>query len=131
MDEAMRAALLRVALVAIGAVMLLLYPLMMVWPSGWRWQPYQAEYELMLAGVYATLGVFLILAARRPAHYLGLIWFAVWSSAVHGGIMLAQALADPAEGGHLLGDVPALFFAAVVLAWLAPRRTTITLETGD
>lgn len=39
--------------------------------------------------------------------------------------MAAQAFVDPAERGHLLGDVPALLLIAIVLGSLAPRRTTV------
>jgi hypothetical protein len=113
---------LQVALVATGLAGLLLYPLMRLWPSGWAWSPGQSEYELMMVGIYATLGVFLLLAARNPEAHTSLIWFTVWSSVVHGGIMAVQALADPTEHGHLVGDVPALFIAAAALAALAPRR---------
>ena len=112
---------LRAALVAFGLVFLLVHPLMHLWPSGWEWQPPQAEYEQMIAGIYATLGVFLLWASRRPEAHLSLIWFTVWSSVVHGGIMAVQALVDPAERGHLLGDVPALFLVAGVLGALTPR----------
>ena len=76
----------------------------------------------MLVGIYATLGVFLILAARDPLANLSLIWFTVWSSAVHGGIMAVQALTQPEQMGHLAGDVPALFIVAVALAILTPAR---------
>jgi hypothetical protein len=114
---------LQLALVVTGLTGLLLYPLMRLWPTGWAWSPGQNEYELMLVGIYATLGVFLLLAARDPEAHASLIWFTVWSSAVHGGIMAAQAFADPSEHGHLVGDVPALFLAAAVLAFLAPRRS--------
>jgi len=48
---------LRIALVVFGAAFLLIYPLMIVWPSGWAWQPSQHEYEQMIVGIYATLGV--------------------------------------------------------------------------
>jgi hypothetical protein len=113
---------LQAALVVFGAIALLLYPLMLVWPSGWAWTPAQGEYEQMMIGIYATLGVFLIRASREPEAHLSLIWFTVWSSAVHGGIMAAQAVADPTERGHLAGDVPALFIVAIVLALLTPRR---------
>jgi hypothetical protein len=34
--------------------------------------------------------------------------------------MSVQAIRDPAEVGHLLGDVPALFLIAIVLAALMP-----------
>lgn len=116
-----RRQLLRVALVVFGAAFLLVYPLMLVWPSGWAWQPAQHEYEQMIVGIYATLGVFLIWASRNPEAHLSLIWFAVWSSAVHGGIMAVQAIVDPLERGHLPGDVAALLLAAVVLGVLTPR----------
>lgn len=72
-------------------------------------------------GGYATLGVFLILASRDPFAYKSIIWFTVWSSIVHGDIMAAQSLTDGAERGHLIGDVPALFLVAIVLAVLMPR----------
>src|SRR6201988_5564281 len=91
------------------------------WPSGWRWQPNQPEYEQMILGVYATLVVFLLIAARNPLQHRSLIWFTVVSSLVHGGIMAMQAMNMPAEHGHLLGDVPALILVAVVLALLTPR----------
>ena len=119
-----RQQMLRVALVVFGVAFLLVYPLMVVWPSGWAWQPGQHEYEQMIVGVYATLGIFLIWASRQPDAHLSLIWFTVWSSAVHGGIMLVQALVDPTEHGHLLGDVPALLLVAVVLGALTPRGVT-------
>jgi hypothetical protein len=112
---------LRIALVASGIACLLVHPLMMLWPSGWAWQPSQPEYEQMIVGIYATLGVFLLWASRAPEAHLSLIWFAVWSSVVHGGIMAVQALVDPAEHGHLPGDVAALFLVAAVLGALTPR----------
>jgi hypothetical protein len=114
---------LRVPLVLFGLIFLVgVYPLMMAWwPAGWRWQPNQPEYEQMILGVYATLGVFLIIASRNPLQHRSLIWFTVCSSLVHGGIMAVQALNMPAEHGRLLGDIPALLLVAVVLAVLMPR----------
>lgn len=110
---------LRYALVAIGLVFVLgIYILMQVWPAGWQWQPAQHEYEQMIVGIYATLGVFLILAAKKPLANLSLIWFTVWSSVVHATIMLFQALYAPSEHGHLLGDIPALYLVALILGYL-------------
>jgi len=113
---------LQIALVVIGIVFLLVYPLMQLWPSGWLWLPRQPEYEQMMIGVYATLGIFLILAARRPEQHLSLIWFTFWSSLVHGMIMGVQAILDPREHAHLMGDVAALFIAVLLFGWLTPRR---------
>jgi hypothetical protein len=113
---------LQIALVLIGGLFLSVYPLMQLWPSGWVWLPRQDEYEQMMIGVYATLGIFLIWASRRPEEHLSLIWFTFWSSLVHGIIMGTQAIMDPAERGHLMGDVAALFIAVVLLGWLTPRE---------
>ena len=102
------------------------YPLMMfLWPGGWRWQPNQPEYEQMILGVYATLGVFLLIASFHPGEHRSLIAFTAWSSLVHAGIMLAQAISHPAEHGHLMGDVPALFVVGVALLGLMPKRAVI------
>lgn len=123
MTVATRLRYLRIALVLVGLIFIFaVYPLMMaLWPSGWRWSPNQPQYEQMILGVYATLGVFLLIASRNPLHHLSLIWFTVVSSVVHAGIMTVQALTMPSEHGHLFGDVPALLLVAVVLAGLTPR----------
>src|SRR5262249_51157155 len=70
-----------------------------------------------IVGVYATLGVFLLNASRNPQAHRSLIWFTVWSSVVHGGIMAAQSM-PAAHSGHRVGDVPALFLVAIVLGGL-------------
>lgn len=112
---------LRVVLILAGVACLALYPLMLIWPSGWAWDVGHSDYQVMIVGIYATLGVCLILASRDPLANLSLIWFAVWSSVVHGGIMAVQAVTQPGQRGHLVGDVPALFIVAVALAILTPR----------
>jgi hypothetical protein len=113
--------LLQFALALFGAMALLLYPLAVVWPSGWAWHagaPHQSQYFMMIVGVYATLGVFLINAARDPRANLSLIWFTIVSSVVHAAIMAVQSLGGGHHMGHLAGDVPALLLIAVVLAAL-------------
>jgi hypothetical protein len=112
--------LLQIALALFGAIFLFVYPLAIVWPSGWAWHvgaPYESQYFMMIVGVYATLGVFLLIASGDPQAHRSLIWFTVWSSVVHGGIMTVQSMPD-AHRGHLLGDVPALFLVAIVLGGL-------------
>jgi len=117
----LRDRLLRIALMAFGATFLLIYPLAIVWPSGWAWHagaPHDSQYFMMIVGVYATLGVFLMRAARNPQAHLSLIWFTVWSSIVHALIMAVQSLQSAEHAGHLLGDVPALILVAAVLSAL-------------
>ena len=115
---------LKVMLVIVGLIFLLgVYPLMMfLWPSGWRWQPNQPEYEQMILGVYGTLGIFLLLASRNPSANRSLIAFTAWSSLVHAAIMTVQAFHNASERGHLFGDVPALIIVGVVLIVLAPAK---------
>jgi hypothetical protein len=122
---------LRISLIVFGIAFLMIYPLMIIWPSGWSWQPSQHEYEQMIIGIYATLGIFLFWASRNPEAHLSLIWFTAWSSAVHGGIMAVQAVVDPAERGHLPGDVAALLLVAVVLALLTPRGVADRISATD
>ncbi len=123
---------LRTALVAVGLFMVVaFYPLTILWPSGWGWGHGSSHYLTMIIGVYATLGVFLILAARNPLEHRSLIWFTVWSSLVHAAIMTIQAIEDPMERGHLIGDVPALFVAAIVIAMLMPRRTASAVSPAE
>lgn len=112
---------LRIALVIIGLIFIFgIYPQTVVWPSGWSWGHGHSHYLMMIIGIYATLGVFLLIAARNPLAHSSLIWFTVVSSVVHAAIMAVQAITDPAEHGHLTGDVPALLFVAIVLAVLMP-----------
>jgi hypothetical protein len=120
---------LRMSLVGVGLIFIFgIYALGAVWPSGWVWHTGgQSPYLQMFWGVYATLGVFLLKASRKPLEHRSLIWFTVWSSVVHASIMAVQAIVHPEHRGHLYGDVPALLVVAIVLAIATPR----TGASGD
>jgi hypothetical protein len=125
--------LLQIALAVFGVLMILLYPLAVVWPSGWAWHPgapYRSDYFMMIVGLYATLGVFLCNAARRPEANISLIWFAVCSSVVHAAIMAVQSFGGGHHMGHLWGDVPALLVLAIVLSVLL-RSSGLTPSLPD
>ena len=116
---------LQMALVIFGVIFCLVYPLAIVWPAGWTWHmgpPASSHYFMMIVGIYVTLGIFLIRAAANPARHASLIWFTIWSSLVHALIMALQALNDPMQHGHFLGDVPALLVVAIVLGGLMARE---------
>ena len=122
MSDANRLLFLRIALIVVGLAFIFgIYTLGLVWPSGWTWGHGHSHYLMMILGVYATLGVFLLIAARDPYQHKSIIWFTVWSSVVHAAIMAAQSFGDAAERGHLIGDVPALILVAIILAVLMPR----------
>lgn len=130
MTDGARIGYLRIALVAIGLIFIFgIWPLTVVWPSGWAWHAEgRSDYLEMILGIYATLGVFLLVASRNPTAHLSLIWFTIWSSAVHAGIMAVQSIANPQHIGHLWGDVAALIVVAAVLATLVPRQAAGELQ---
>ncbi len=122
MSDANRLIYLRIALIVVGLTFIFgIYPLTIVWPSGWMWGQGHSHYLMMIIGIYATLGVFLLIASQNPDANKSIIWFTVWSSVVHGAIMAAQSFGEAAEHGHLLGDVPALFLIAIILGILMPK----------
>lgn len=123
MNPASKEKYLKIALRLFGVVFLLVYPLSIVWPAGWVWHGGEGYYYFqMIVGIYAVLGVFLIIAAREPSAHASLISFTIWSSIVHALIMAVQALGDEHETGHLVGDVPALLLVAAVLWYLSTAR---------
>ncbi|TMH06639.1 MAG: hypothetical protein E6H65_19460 [Betaproteobacteria bacterium] len=129
MDEATRLGYLRLALRVFGLIFVFaVYPLTILWPSGWAWHAGgQSHYLQMIMGIYATLGVFLLLAAKDPTRHLSLISFTIWSSVVHGLIMAVQSVVNPEHIGHLYGDVLALFLVAGVLGFLYPAAARVSL----
>src|SRR2546430_17581128 len=94
--EPARVRYLRIALLAVGAIFIAgIYPLTIVWPSGWSWHTGHSDYLQMILGLYATLGGFLWLAGLKPLAHLSLIRFTLWSSVVHAGVLAAQSLTNP------------------------------------
>jgi hypothetical protein len=121
MTDLERLRYLKLALRAVGIIAILgFYPLTVFWPSGWSWTSGRSEYLEMIIAIYATLGIFLLLASRDPSQHLGLVSFTIWSSIVHGTVMAVQSALNPMHMHHLYGDVPALFIIAAVLAFLSP-----------
>lgn len=116
-----RLKLLKIALLIFGVIFCLIYPLAVVWPSGWMWHegpPASSHYFMMIVGMYATLGVLLLRASRDPMAHRSLIDFTIWSSVVHGLIMAVQSYGPGSHMSHMLGDVPALLLVAIVLGAL-------------
>jgi hypothetical protein len=75
----------------------------------------------MMLSLYATLGVFLLLAIRNPSASRSLIAFTAWSSLVHAALMGTQALRGMVARGELVG-VAVLVVIGVALIALAPAR---------
>ena len=130
MTDSTRLGHLRLALRVLGVVLIFgIYPLTIVWPSGWAWHAMGSSHYLqMIIGLYATLGVFLLIASKAPNDHLSLISFTIWSSVVHGGIMSVQSVMNPEHIGHLYGDVLALFAVALVLGALCPAAAMLRFD---
>jgi hypothetical protein len=125
MTGSTRIAALRYAMIGTGVIFIFgIQTLAWVWPSGWSWGVGHSHYWPMILGVYATLGAFLIRGSADPLANRSLIWFTVWSSVVHALVMAAMAVTDPAEAGHLVGDVPALLVVAIGLGIVTRRAGT-------
>jgi len=106
---------LQVVLVLWGVLSVVanIYPLVTSFLAGLR--PTEATAVPMFWSVYATLGVFLVLAARNPSAHRSLIAFAAWSSVVHAAVMVLMAIQLPTRRGELLVGVAATALPAVLL----------------
>ena len=105
---------LKVVLILVGLIFsALLYPLVAMRLD---------EALQMMLSVYVTLGIFLLLAARKPAAYRSVIAFAAWSSFAHAVVMGLQAYYDVDQRMHfLIGDV-ALVIIGIALIALSPAK---------
>jgi len=108
---------LKVVLVFVGLLFsALVYPLIMFV----RQDPALA----MMLGLYVTLGIFLLLAARDPSANRSLIAFTAWSSFAHAALMGAQALLNLIARGELIGSA-VLILIGVALIALAPAKQPV------
>jgi hypothetical protein len=83
----------------------------------------------MMLSVYATLGIFLLLASRSPSEHRSLIAFTAWSSFAHAGVMAVQVyygLIPRREGFGVLF----LGIVGVALIALAPARPSRALASA-
>ena len=75
----------------------------------------------MMFSLYVTLGVFLLLAIRKPSASRSVIAFTAWSSFAHGAWMGTQALRGMVARGELIG-VAVLIIIGILLVALAPPK---------
>jgi hypothetical protein len=108
---------LKVVLAVVGLIFCgLAYPMIMFVK--------QAPALAMQFSVYATLGVFLLIASRNPAANRSLIAFTAWSSLAHAVFMGGQALAGLIDRGELIGSA-VLVVIGVALIALAPAKESV------
>src|SRR5256886_16597967 len=114
---------LQVVLVVLGLLTIVanIYPLvtslLTLPPTGGTTAP-------MFYTILATLGVFLVLAARNPSAHRSLIAYAAWSSVAHTAVMALMAIQLPTKRGELLAGAAVTGLGAVLLFAVAPRKET-------
>ncbi len=105
---------LRIALAVVGVLFIaLVYP-MVVFIR-------QAPALSMQFSLYATLGVFLLLAIRNPSANRSVIAFTAWSSFAHAALMGTQACRNMVARGELIGVAVLVIIGGVLIA-LAPTK---------
>lgn len=78
----------------------------------------------MMMSLYATLGIFLLLASRNPSAHRSLIAFAAWSSFAHAGVMSFQAFLNMISRRELIGSAVFATIAVALIA-LAPAKQSV------
>ena len=99
-ERALQVVLVVLGLLTAGAN---IYPLVTSFVAGLR--PTGGTTAPMFYTILATLGVFLVLAARNPSAHRSLIAYTVWSSFAHTAVMALMAIQLPTKRGELLAGV--------------------------
>ena len=81
--------------------------------------------DQMILGIYISLGVFLLIAARNPGENRSLILFAGWSTLVHDGVMIVQGIQYHDLRGDAVGYTIIAVVGLVVLALTPTKRTSL------
>jgi peptidoglycan/LPS O-acetylase OafA/YrhL len=82
----------------------------------------------MFLSFFIPVGVFLLIAARRPSEHRSMIALAAWWNISHGGVMAIQTVEAWIHGVHRnFTDVIVFFVIGVVLLALLPaKREAVT-----
>jgi hypothetical protein len=108
---------LKIVLVVVGVLFCAaLYPLVLMVK--------QDPALAMMMSLYATLGIFLLLASRNPSAHRSLIAFAAWSSFAHATVMGAQSYLNFIARRELIGSAVFILIGVALIA-LAPARQSV------
>lgn len=116
-----RERILKVVLVLVGLFFAAaIYPMI-----GGLLHPDQSDTgDTMMMGIYATLGIFLLLAVRNPSAHRSLIAFAAWSSFVHALVMSLQGLEIASQrSGFLVGSAVLVVIGVALLVLSSAKRS--------
>jgi peptidoglycan/LPS O-acetylase OafA/YrhL len=117
-ERALKTLLVLVGLLFAGAI----YPVVM---ALWHPSPSDDTGDTMMMGLYFTLGVFLLVAAREPSAHRSPVAFAAWSSFAHAVVMSLLGFYIPSERtGFLIGSAVLVVIGAALLA-LTPAKQSV------
>lgn len=117
----------KVLLLMIGLLFTaLIYPLAMILIGQSR-----AEYgDGMMLSLYVAMGIFLLLAARKPSANRSLILFAGWANLAHAATMAVMAITDVQERTDLLVGIALVGVSGVLLLLFTPARTSAAVPSS-
>ena len=123
-----RERLTQIVLVIVGLLNLaIIYPLFMdLRHSSWLLER-KNEIEPMFLSFFIPIGVFLLLAARKPSEHRSMIALAAWWHISHGTVMAIQTMEAWSHGVHRnFADVILfLVIGGVLLALLPAKREAV------
>jgi len=117
----------QIVLVIVGLMNLMnIYPLFLdLWHSNWILEQ-KPEVGPMFLSFFIPIGVFLLLAAKRPSEYRSAIALAAWLHISHGSVMAVQSAEDWTHGIHRnFADVILMLVIGLVLLALLPAKREV------
>jgi peptidoglycan/LPS O-acetylase OafA/YrhL len=117
-ERALKVVLVLVGLLFVAAIYPAVMPL-------WHASPEDDTGDTMMMSLYFTLGVFLLLAARKPSAHRSLVAFAAWSSFAHAVVMTILGFHLPSEQvGFWIGSSVLVVIGVALLA-VSPSRQPV------
>src|SRR5262252_515559 len=119
-----RERLTQIVLLLVGLMNLaVIYPLIMdLWHSNWLLER-KNEVHPMFLSFFIPVGVFLIMAARKPSEHRSMIALAAWWHISHGTVMAIQTIEAWIHGVHRnFADVIVMLVIGGVLLALLPAK---------
>jgi len=94
--------------------------------SSWLLEQHN-ECEPMFLSFFVPVGVFLLLAARRPSEHRSMIALAAWWNISHGTVMSIQTVEAWMHGVHrnFTDVIIVLVFGVILSALLPPKRESV------
>jgi len=98
-----------------------------LWHSSWLLEG-KNEIEPMFLSFFVPVGVFLLIAARKPSEYRSMVALVAWWNISHGAVMAIQTVEAWTHGAYrnFTDVIIALVIGVVLLALLPANREAVT-----